>query len=123
MKCGRPGSGQEEVLEICKGIHYFSDGMSKDYKSSLANDAIAVLTLGLYVGLPYVLLALIVASFFSTTALYTAIMVAATALLPRGPLRWRAVLASPLIATWRRYFKTRYARLVGDGVSMGLSGC
>ncbi|KAF8072871.1 DGAT2D [Scenedesmus sp. PABB004] len=66
--------------------------------------ALAVATLLGFMGIIYVLAALLLAAPFSRAAALLAAAAWGTLLLPRGPLPWRAALASPVFALWRRYF-------------------
>jgi hypothetical protein len=87
------------------GKVYFSDGMDEDYEPNLFTKALAVVSLGLYIGIPQILLTLFVLCFFYPWARLALLLVSGSAFLPLRPLAWRRVLGSYLFLTWRRYFK------------------
>lgn len=68
----------------------YSDGLTKDSKQSLISWLVAVTTLTIYTGWAHVLIALIIASFFSRTALYITLALWSTVLLPARPVLWNA---------------------------------
>jgi hypothetical protein len=69
--------------------------------------AIAVVTLGLYVGVPHILLGLLAFSWWRPAAITLALLLF-TLLLPAKPLRVPSVLNSYVFLCWRRYFKFSY---------------
>ncbi|KAF6250375.1 hypothetical protein COO60DRAFT_1465599 [Scenedesmus sp. NREL 46B-D3] len=66
-----------------------------------------LVTLGLYVGIPHILLALLAFSWWRPAAITLALLLL-TLLLPAKPLRVNSVLSSYVFLCWRRYFKFSY---------------
>lgn len=94
----------EGRITVQPGVTYRARGM----RPAALHDAVAAVTLGMYVGLPYILLVVLVASFFSKAALLLLLLLAcATALLPPAPLRWQGMLCGYIMATWQHYFSMR----------------
>lgn len=99
------------MVDVCRAIEHvrhYSDGMNKLYQPNLFTVALSTVTLGLYIGVPHLLMGLFVASFFSRTALTVFVLLLGTLLLPAKPLRIPSVLSSYLFLCWRRYFKFSY---------------
>lgn len=96
----------EYVVE--NGKVYYSDGMTKDYKPNLFTKVFAAITLGLYIGIPYIILALSVASIWSLWARMLLAAIVGSAFMPLRPLFSKAVMNSYVFLTWRRYFKFSY---------------
>lgn len=67
-------------------------------------EAIAALTLLLFIAWIYVLAVLMLAAPFSPLAAAAALVAWGTLALPCTPVLWRPVLASPVFALWRKYF-------------------
>lgn len=82
--------------------------MHKLYQPNFFTSAVSAFTLGLYIGLPHILLALFAASFFSRAALIVLALLVGSVLLPAKPVRIQSVLSSYLFLCWRRYFKFSY---------------
>lgn len=89
-------------------MRHYSDGMHKLYQPNFFTQAVSVVTLGLYIGIPHILLGLFFASFFSRAALIILASLVVTLALPAKPLRISSVLSSYLFLCWRRYFKFSY---------------
>lgn len=87
------------------GKVYYSDGMDEDYEPNLATKALAFVTLGLYIGIPQLLLTLFVLCFWHAWARVALALIVGSAFLPLRPLKWTRVLSSYVFLTWRRYFK------------------
>eukprot|EP00775_Hariotina_reticulata_P000565 gene565-839_t len=85
-------------------VRVYSDEMDKDYQPSPWTLAFAALTLGLYIGVPHILLSLLIFSCWSRAALVALLVLLGTLLLPAGPLRMQSALSSYLFLAWRRYF-------------------
>jgi 2-acylglycerol O-acyltransferase 2 len=92
---------------VPENVRLYSDGMHKQYEPSLITKVIAVVTLGLYVGIPHILLALLFFSWWRPAAITLALLLL-TLLLPAKPLRVPSVLNSYVFLCWRRYFKFSY---------------
>eukprot|EP00882_Tetradesmus_deserticola_P010570 GHRQ01011166.1.p1 GENE.GHRQ01011166.1~~GHRQ01011166.1.p1 ORF type:complete len:170 (+),score=55.76 GHRQ01011166.1:115-624(+) len=90
-----------------ENVRLYSDGMHKLYQPSLSTLAIAVVTLGLYVGVPHILLALLAFSWWRPAAITLALLLLSL-LLPAKPLRVNSVLSSYVFLCWRRYFLFSY---------------
>ncbi|KAI8466329.1 MAG: diacylglycerol acyltransferase-domain-containing protein [Monoraphidium minutum] len=84
---------------------YYSDGMYEDYEPNLFTKVFAFVTLGLYIGIPQIILALVTLSIWFTWARVTLALAIASAFMPLRPLKWPRVLGSYMFLTWRRYFK------------------
>eukprot|EP00878_Enallax_costatus_P003819 GHUV01004035.1.p1 GENE.GHUV01004035.1~~GHUV01004035.1.p1 ORF type:complete len:485 (+),score=77.48 GHUV01004035.1:926-2380(+) len=82
--------------------------MHKLYQPNFLTVAVSTITLGLYIGVPHVLLGLFAASFFSRAALIVLALLVGSLFLPAKPLRIQSVLSSYLFLCWRRYFKFSY---------------
>lgn len=89
-------------------VRIYSDDMDKNYQPSPWTTAFAALTLGLYIGIPHILMALLVCSWWSRTAMMILLVLLGTLLLPAGPLRVHSVLSSYMFLAWRRYFHFSY---------------
>jgi hypothetical protein len=90
-----------------ENVRLYSDGMHKLYEPSFLTLAISVMTLGLYVGVPHILLALLAFSWWRPAAITLALLLLSL-LLPAKPLRVNSVLSSYVFLSWRRYFKFSY---------------
>jgi hypothetical protein len=90
---------------VQNGRVYYSDGMDEGYEPNLFTKAFAVLTLGLYIGVPQIILALAALAFWHSWARLALLAVAASAFAPLRPLAWRSVLSSYVFLAWRRYFR------------------
>jgi hypothetical protein len=65
---------------------------------------VAVTTISIYTTWIYVLVGLLIGSFFSRTCLYILLAVWATKYLPAKPLLWGAFCSSWVFRTWGEYF-------------------
>lgn len=90
-----------------ENVRLYSDGMHKLYEPSFLTLAISVVTLGLYVGVPHILLALLAFSWWRPAAITLGLLLVSL-LLPAKPLRLPSVLSSYVFLCWRRYFKFSY---------------
>ena len=90
------------------GRVYYSDGMSADYEPTLFTKAFAALTLGVYIGVPYIILLLAALSYWSAAARAGLALVFATYFVPLRPLLWRGAMESYVFLAWRRYFNFSY---------------
>jgi hypothetical protein len=72
----------------------YSDDLTKDNKQSFISWLVAVTTLTIYTGWMHVLIALMLASFFSRTCLYVLLAVWSTTFLPAKPVLWNAFCRS-----------------------------
>jgi hypothetical protein len=77
----------------------------ESYEPTLFTKAFAALTLGLYIGVPQIILTLALLSWWSPVARGLLALVAATAFLPLRPLFSSRVMHSYIFLAWRRYFK------------------
>lgn len=90
-----------------ENVRLYSDGMHKLYEPSLITLAIATVTLGLYIGIPHILLGLLAFSWYRPAGI-ALLLLLGTLLLPAKPLRVKSVLSSYVFLCWRRYFKFSY---------------
>jgi len=90
---------------VDKGRIYWSDGMSEDYEPTLFTKAFSAITLGLYVGVPQIILGLLIASVWSAWARLALLLVLTSAFLPLRPLFSRRFMYNYVFLSWRRYFK------------------
>eukprot|EP00879_Flechtneria_rotunda_P004205 GHRR01004453.1.p2 GENE.GHRR01004453.1~~GHRR01004453.1.p2 ORF type:complete len:209 (+),score=35.82 GHRR01004453.1:157-783(+) len=87
-----------------ENVRHFSDGMHKAYEPNIFTKAFSILTLGLYVGIPHIMLALLCFSWYRPALIALCLMLG-TLLIPAKPLRVQAVLNNYMFLCWRRYFK------------------
>lgn len=93
---------------VVENVRHYSDGMHKLYTPSLFTRALAAVTLGLYIGVPHLLLCLLLASYWWRPAGWALLALLATLALPARPLRLQRVLSAYLFLAWRRYFTFSY---------------
>lgn len=101
VRAYRPPS--EYVVE--NGKVYWSDGMDEDYEPTLFTKVFAAATLGLYIGVPNIILILGVLSWWFVWARVTLGLIIGSYWLPLRPLFSRRVMNSYIFLAWRRYFK------------------
>lgn len=102
----RPPS--EYVDKVEDGKVYWADGMSEGYEPNLFTKVYTAATLGLYIGIPQIILCLVVASIWSSWARALLSIVVGSAFLPLRPLFSRRVMNCYTFLCWRRYFKYSY---------------
>ncbi|KAF8058472.1 DGAT2 [Scenedesmus sp. PABB004] len=103
-----PGGGARPPAPAVENVRHYSDGMHKLYVPNYFTLAVATVTLGLYIGIPHILLGLLAASWWWRPAAVALCVLLASLALPAGPLRVRRVLSSYLFLCWRRYFTFSY---------------
>lgn len=65
----------------------------------------AAITLGIYIGVPNIILSLLIASFWYTWARVGLGLIVGSYFLPLAPLFWRNMMDNYVFLSWRRYFK------------------
>lgn len=100
------GGSSPDYVPVPIGERVFCDkGLSLEQAQPWWEEAFALVTMSLYLSWIHILMLLVVAAFFSKTAMWICIGVFSTMLLPAGPCLSVAFLRNPVWAAWRRYFR------------------
>ncbi|PNW86259.1 hypothetical protein CHLRE_02g079003v5 [Chlamydomonas reinhardtii] len=116
----RPGPGPPKLVVMTPrdppvprpppGVRQYTDGRSASYVLPLPYRLLAQLTLGLYVGFPYILLGLLLGTAAGSRAAAAALALTLGSLLvPAPPHIRQGMLDSALFRLWRAYFNYSYA--------------
>lgn len=97
-----------EYGSLQNGQVHWADGMYEDYKPTLFTKVYAAITLGLYIGIPQIILALAILSWWHPWMRAFLAVVISSAFLPLRPLFSKRVMHSHTFLAWRRYFRFSY---------------
>ncbi|PNH06113.1 Diacylglycerol O-acyltransferase 2 [Tetrabaena socialis] len=94
------------------GVRVYADGIDPNQKQNPLVTLLAGITLSIYCGFMNYYFLLIIAAFFSRTALYVVIALLSTLAIPARPVLWPAFNRLWIFKTWRHYF--HYSFLVEE---------
>jgi hypothetical protein len=94
--------------KVLQGQRQYADGMTKLYQPNWFTVAVATVTLGLYIGIGHIILALLIGGFWNHWLWAVLTVLFSTVALPAPPRRLVCVTHSWLFLCWRRYFHFSY---------------